>query len=69
MQLVSGVVVIDVRSYRQIFGFAQVAGALTLAPDDSIFGHRKLIIELAAQDRLPTIYQFRAFAADGGLLS
>jgi hypothetical protein len=46
-----------------------VGGASTLAPDDSIFGHPKLIIELAAQYRLPTIYQFRAFAADGGLLS
>jgi hypothetical protein len=47
----------------------EVGGTSTLAPDDSIFGHPKLIIELAAQYRLPTIYQLRAFAADGGLLS
>jgi len=44
-------------------------GALILAPDAFMFGHRRLIIGLAEQYRLPTIYQFRAFAADGGLLS
>ena len=31
--------------------------------------HRKRIIELAAQYRLPTIYYFRYFASDGGLIS
>jgi putative ABC transport system substrate-binding protein len=31
--------------------------------------HRKLIIELAARYHLPAIYQFRYFAAEGGLIS
>lgn len=31
--------------------------------------HRKLIIELAVRYRLPAIYQFRYFAAEGGLIS
>jgi putative tryptophan/tyrosine transport system substrate-binding protein len=44
-------------------------GALIVAPDAFMFGYRKLIIRLAEQYRLPTIYQFRSFAADGGLLS
>jgi putative tryptophan/tyrosine transport system substrate-binding protein len=43
-------------------------GALILAPDASLFAQRKLIIELATRYRLPSIYSFPAFAADGGLL-
>jgi putative ABC transport system substrate-binding protein len=31
--------------------------------------HRKLIISLAAQFRIPTIYPYRYFAEEGGLLS
>jgi putative ABC transport system substrate-binding protein len=31
--------------------------------------HRKLIIKLAAQHRLPAIYSNRAFVTDGGLIS
>jgi len=31
--------------------------------------HRELIIELAAQYRLPAVYPLRIFAADGGLVS
>ena len=31
--------------------------------------HRKLIIKLAAQHRLPAIYPLHIFAADGGLIS
>ena len=31
--------------------------------------HRKLIIELAARYKLPTIYPFRVFVTDGGLMS
>jgi len=31
--------------------------------------HRKLIIALAAQHRLPAIYPYRFFVADGGLVS
>ena len=31
--------------------------------------HRKLIITLAAQHRLPTVYFLRGFVKDGGLIS
>ena len=31
--------------------------------------HREVIITLAAKHRLPAIYQYRFFAADGGLAS
>src|SRR5258708_40191617 len=31
--------------------------------------HRTLIVELAARYKLPTIYPFRSFTPDGGLMS
>jgi putative ABC transport system substrate-binding protein len=31
--------------------------------------HQKLMVELAARYRLPTIYPFRLFTVDGGLIS
>jgi putative tryptophan/tyrosine transport system substrate-binding protein len=31
--------------------------------------HRNLIIQLAARHRLPAVYPYRDFAADGGLVS
>jgi putative ABC transport system substrate-binding protein len=34
-----------------------------------MYAHRGLIISLAARYRLPAIYAFRPYAADGGLLS
>jgi putative ABC transport system substrate-binding protein len=37
--------------------------------DSFIIEHRKMIIGLADQYRLPAIYPFRLFAADGGLMS
>ena len=42
---------------------------LFVLPDSHNVVHRKRIIELAAQHRLPTIYYFRYFASDGGLIS
>jgi putative ABC transport system substrate-binding protein len=38
-------------------------------PDTFTAMHRKLIISLAAQFRIPTIYPYRYFAEEGGLLS
>jgi hypothetical protein len=38
-------------------------------PDNFTSVHRKLIISLAAQFRIPTIYPYRYFAEEGGLLS
>jgi ABC-type uncharacterized transport system substrate-binding protein len=44
-------------------------GALVLASDPYFDTRRSLIIAFAAQNRLPAIYQFRAYALDGGLIS
>jgi putative ABC transport system substrate-binding protein len=38
-------------------------------PDVSTLNYRDALIGLAARHRLPTIYPFRIFAANGGLLS
>src|SRR5215472_14221413 len=44
-------------------------GGLFVLPDSHNVVHRKQIIELSAQYRLPAIYYFRYFASDGGLIS
>ena len=44
-------------------------GGLIVMPDTFTTVHRKLIVSLAAQHRVPTIYTFRYFAAEGGLIS
>ena len=45
------------------------AGGLLLPPDDTTIVHRKLVVTLAARYKLPAIYSFRIFVADGGLMS
>jgi putative tryptophan/tyrosine transport system substrate-binding protein len=42
---------------------------LIVMPDNFTSVHRQLIISLAAQFRIPTIYPYRYFADEGGLLS
>jgi putative tryptophan/tyrosine transport system substrate-binding protein len=44
-------------------------GGLMVLPDNFTQVHRELIIALAARNRLPAIYPFQYFAADGGLIS
>jgi len=44
-------------------------GGLIVPPDGFLVAYRKEIIELAARFRLPAIYGFPAFAAEGGLAS
>lgn len=44
-------------------------GGLMVLPEPFFPVHRKLIVELAARYNLPTIYPFRSFTADGGLVS
>jgi putative ABC transport system substrate-binding protein len=46
-----------------------VAQMFLVLNDPFIFTHRKRIIEAAAKSRLPTIYGFREFVDDGGLVS
>jgi putative tryptophan/tyrosine transport system substrate-binding protein len=45
------------------------AEALVVLPDAMFWNERERIIALAAQHRLPAIYEDRAYAIDGGLLS
>jgi len=44
-------------------------GGIIVMSDPFTLTHRKVIISLAARYRLPTVYPFRYFVADGGLLS
>jgi putative ABC transport system substrate-binding protein len=44
-------------------------GGLIVPPDISTTNHRDLIIALGARHRLPAVYPFRYFAANGGLIS
>jgi putative ABC transport system substrate-binding protein len=43
------------------------AGALMIAADPFFNSRRDLLVALAARYRVPTIYEFREFAAAGGL--
>jgi putative tryptophan/tyrosine transport system substrate-binding protein len=50
--------------------FAQASGVgLIVQPDVTTTDHRTLILRLAAQYRLPAVYPFRFFVAEGGLAS
>ena len=44
-------------------------GALSVVGDPVTFGQRALIIDFAAKNRLPSIYNFPEETADGGLMS
>jgi putative tryptophan/tyrosine transport system substrate-binding protein len=44
-------------------------GGLIVLPDALAVVHGELIIDLAARNRLPTLYPFRSFAHKGGLLT
>ena len=44
-------------------------GGLVVMPDTFTVVHRASIISAAAQNNIPTVYQFSTFARDGGLLS
>jgi putative tryptophan/tyrosine transport system substrate-binding protein len=45
------------------------AGALFVESDALFFGNRGRVVALAAQHKIPTIYESRAFVAAGGLMS
>jgi len=68
------VIAINVRDAGEIerdvgaFGLAPNGGLIVTASPAAQF-HRDLIISLAARRKLPAIYPFRYFAADGGLIS
>ncbi len=55
---------------RAIDQFANVPkSGLIVLPNPITIGNRKLIIQLAAQHRLPAAYPFRQFVENGGLVS
>jgi putative tryptophan/tyrosine transport system substrate-binding protein len=47
----------------------QRADALVVAADPFFNARRNLLVGLAARDHLPAVYEFREFAATGGLMS
>jgi putative ABC transport system substrate-binding protein len=55
---------------RAVQDFAQqLNGGLVVLADPVTNLHRKLIISLAVQHRLPAVYSYRYFVTDGGLIS
>jgi putative ABC transport system substrate-binding protein len=52
-----------------IEGLADGTAGLLSPPDDTMVVHRKLVVTLAARHKLPAVYSFRSFVADGGLMS
>jgi len=67
-------IAVEVRSEADIENTIRKVGSepnqgLFVLPDSHNVVHRKRIIELAAEYRLPTIYYFRYFASDGGLIA
>lgn len=51
-------------------GLVAAPGAgLVVAPDPFISAHRKLVVRLAAQYRVPATYGLRDFVIDGGMMS
>src|SRR5262249_57687867 len=48
---------------------AKLSGSLIILPDTYTTVHRDTIIELAGRHQLPSIYPFRYFATQGGLVS
>ena len=58
------------RSNARSADFARIPnGGLIVLPNGLAYVHREVIIALAARHRLPAVYPFRFFAADGGLIS
>jgi ABC-type uncharacterized transport system substrate-binding protein len=68
------VIPIDVRDTgdlaRAVVAFARTPnGGLIVTADPAAIAHREAIITLAHRHRLPAVYPYRHFVADGGLMS
>jgi putative ABC transport system substrate-binding protein len=61
----------DEQAYHRVFAALAQEGAEALVVTDisENFTYRRLIVELAAKGRLPTIYPYRQFVEAGGLMS
>jgi len=62
---------IDEQEYQRVFAALAQEGAEGLLVNDESenVAHRRLIAELAAKGRLPTIFNYRQFVEAGGLMS
>ena len=58
----------DPSEIEPLFKIAE-GGGIIVQPDTFLASNRKLIIESAARHRVPVIYPFSYYAADGGLIS
>jgi putative ABC transport system substrate-binding protein len=68
--LVPGAVESDLDIRRTIESIARTPnGSILVISDATTSAHRNVIIELAAQHRLPAVYPLRIFVTDGGLMS
>src|SRR3974377_354552 len=54
---------------RNVAGFARSANGGVIVTAGGTAAHRKLIISLVARYKLPTVYPYRYYAVDGGLIS
>ena len=54
---------------RRMAEFAHAADGGVIVTAGGTGSHRKLIIELVARYKLPAVYPYRYYAADGGLIS
>ena len=68
------VVIVDARGvgeFESLFRATaeQKTGALLVAADPYFYSQRGQLIALAAQHRMPAIYEWRQFAVEGGLMS
>jgi putative ABC transport system substrate-binding protein len=54
---------------RAVVAFARSGNGGVIVTAGGTAAHRKLIISLAARYKLPSVYPYRYFAADGGLMS
>ena len=67
---IAGVDILDGKIERAIADFGKEPdGSLIVLPHRPTLANRGPIIQLAAENRLPTVYPFRSFAAEGGLLA
>jgi putative ABC transport system substrate-binding protein len=54
---------------RAMAAFARSGNGGVIVPPGGTAAHRKLIISLAARNKLPSVYAYRYYAVDGGLIS
>ena len=54
---------------RTVAAFARSGNGGVIVPPGGTAAHRKLIISLAARYKLPSVYPYRYYAVDGGLIS